>query len=243
MSLLELQHVSKSYERGLRTLEVLRDVSLAVQPGDFVAIYGKPSAGKTTLLKIAAGLERPDSGCVRVAGRDLGELSPTQLADVHNQQLAWVERTGPQSREWQILDYVSLPVMHGRPAAARQRALDALERVGVLDCESARWDDLGNRERLLVALAHAIVRQPKLLVLDDPTAGLDAVERDRFMSVLRSMADEIGFGVLMGVPDMPSMLRANEMRSLSRGRLLGPPDPPEGQGALIDFPGGVERSA
>lgn len=238
---LEIDHVSKSFERGLHTLHVLRNLSLSVRTGDFVAVYGKPRAGKSTLLRIAAGLMTPDGGDVRLDGRDLAELSGNELADVRKRGLAWVERDGPRSPDWRMVDYVALPLMYERDA--RRRALDALERLGVGDCATATWAELGNRDRLLVALAHATAREPAFLLLDDPTAGLDALERDRVMSLLRAMADETSCGVLMAVPDMPSMLRAHEVLSLSRGRLLGPPEPPDGHGTVVDFPGGAERSA
>jgi ABC-type lipoprotein export system ATPase subunit len=243
MMLLELEQVSKTYVRGLRTLPVLQDVSLQVHAGDFVAIYGQRNSGKSTLLKVAAGLEVPDQGVARFAGQDLAQLPASELARVRREELGWVARTGPQSREWVMVDYIALPLLYGSRDQANRKALEALDRVGIAECASARWDDLGSAERMLVALAQAIVREPRVLVLDDPTAGLDAVERDRAMSLVRSMADQTGFGVLMAVPDMPSMLRAHDVLSLSRGRLVrAPDDSPDGRGALIDFPR-VERSA
>jgi ABC-type branched-subunit amino acid transport system ATPase component len=96
---------------------------------------------------------------------------------------------------------------------------------------------------MLVAIAHALVRRPKLLLVDDPTAGLSILDRERIVGLLRAAAEDDGLGVLMVVPDMPAMLHAHEVRSLSRGRLLEPADPPpDGRGTVVEFPGS-ERSA
>lgn len=244
--LLELERVSQTHTRGRRVLRVLDDVSLSVQPGDFIAVWGAKNAGKSTLLKIAAGLEHPDAGTVRFLGKDLYGLSAKQLARVHNGQLSWVERSGPHSDELKMADFVAVPVMYGRKRSeARRCALDALEQVGILDCADARWDDLGNHERMLVALAQAIVREPKLLVMDDPTGSLDAVERSKILDLVRALTTEADVGVLMAVPDMPSMLRATEMFVLLDGQLLTDDDPPGGdRGSVVDFPGpGLRRSA
>lgn len=242
MALLELAGVSKAYVRGPHRLVVLDRVSLEVHAGEFVGVYGQRSSGKTTLLEIAAGLESPDAGSVRFDGRDVAGLSRRELAAVHREQLGWVERAGPNSDELSVLDYVALPLLkrHGRNEA-RQRASVALAQLNVADCAPARWSRLADSERVQVAIAHAIVREPRLLILDDPTAGLDAIERERVLTLLRTTAERDGVGVLMAVPDMASMLRAHEVLSLSGSRLLHPPDPPRGRGEVIRFPG--ERSA
>lgn len=244
-ALLEVDEVVKSFDRGMRTQKVLDGVSLEVRPGDFVAVFGSRSGGKSTLLKIAVGLERPDSGAVRFLGTDLTTVSPNRLADIRNRELAFVTRSGPQSEEFRMASYVALPVMYKRrPAEAERLALDALDRVGALDCAPMLWEALGHHERTLVSLAHAIVRRPKLLVLDDPTAGLDAVERNKAMALLRELAAEMDFGALMAVPDMPSMLRSSGMYALSHGRLYrAGDDPTDGNGGTVVELPRVERSA
>ena len=244
--MLELERVSKTYTRGTRIIRVLDDVSLSVRPGDFIAIWGAKNAGKSTLLEVAAGIERPDAGVVRFLGRDLAGLSARQLAEIHNRELSFVERGGPLSSEWTMADYVAVPVMYDRRRSeARNCALDAMEQVGIVDCADARWTDLGNHERMLVALAHALVRTPKLLVMDDPTGGLDAVERSKVVELIRSLTSQSNVGVLMAVPDMPSMLRSTEMFVLLDGHLLTDDEPPDGdRGSVVDFPdAGLRRSA
>ncbi|HYI98188.1 MAG TPA: ATP-binding cassette domain-containing protein [Thermoleophilaceae bacterium] len=232
--------MSKSFWRGQSELSVLKEVSLEVRAGELVAVYGQRGSGKTTLLQIAAGFERPGRGRVTFEGRDVAELSHRDLARLHREQIGWVERAGPHSRDLPIQSYLALALYRrlGRRAAER-RAQVALAKVGAADCAAQRWDDLSDTARTLVAIAQALVREPRLLIVDDPTAGLGIIDRERIVGLLRSAAEEGGIGVLMAVPDMPAMLHAHQLRFLGRGRLLAPPQPStdDPDGDVIDFPG------
>jgi ABC-type lipoprotein export system ATPase subunit len=239
--LLTLDGVSKSYRRGLRSLHVLRAVSLEVAAGQVFGVYGPRRAGKTTLLRLAAGFERPDEGRVAFAGVDLSRLSRTKLARLHRTSIAWVEREGPHTRDLCVLDYIALP-LYGpfSPIEARRRALAALERVGAVDSAEQSWDRLTDTSRTLASIAQALVRQPRLLLVDDPTGGLNVIDRERVVGLLRSAAEEDGCGVLMAVPDLPAMHHAHEIRALSRGRLIAPSERAQrddGPGAtIVEFP-------
>jgi ABC-type lipoprotein export system ATPase subunit len=234
MTLLSLEGVAKTHWRGERELRVLDDVSLHVHPGEFVAIYGQRSAGKTTLLRVAVGFEPPDRGRVRVDGRDLATCSGRDLGLLHRRVIGWVERSGPRSDELTALDYVALPRLGGeRRGRARAAAIATLERLGVEACAYDRWSALSDAERGLVALAHALVREPRILVLDDPTGGLDVADREHILELLRRLAHDHGVAILMAAPELPAALRAHRVLSLSGGRLLGPSDP---TGAVVDFP-------
>lgn len=242
--LLSLAGVRKAFWRGSHELSVLEDVSLSLAAGDVLAIYGQRRAGKTTLLRIAAGLETPDVGEVRFEGIDLGTLARGALARLHRTRIGWVERTGPRHVELPAADYVALPLLRDhRHREAHRRARAALARVGVGECAGAPWHDLSDAERSLVALAHALAREPALVIADDPTAGLDVIERERVVGLLSAVAEEHRIGVLMAMPDMPATLRSHDIHSLSDGRLIAPAEPsPNGGGTVIDFPA-RERSA
>lgn len=226
-ALLSLKEVAKSYWRGDSEVRVLTDVSLDVQPGEFVAIWGTRGSGKTTLLKLSARLERPDRGSVSFDGADLAQLSEAQHARLMLERVGWVRRSGPKS-DLRMLDYVALPLLaeHGR-RQAYTRAAEAMERVGVAPHAGQRWGSLCDGERALVGIAHGIARRPRLLLVDDPTANLDVLERERVTELLRSLADEEAIAVLMTVPDMPAAMRAHQIASLGRGRLANAPEPPD----------------
>ena len=181
------------------------------------------ASGKTTLLKIAARLERPDQGMVRFEGVDLASLREAEHTKLMLERIGWVRRAGPKS-DLRMLDYVALPRLAERGRRqAYALAREALERVGMSECAGQRWGSLSDGERSLIAIAHGIVRAPKLLLIDDPTANLDIIEREQLTRLLRSLADDEGTAVLVTVPDMPAMMSAHHIASLSGGRLSTPP--------------------
>jgi ABC-type lipoprotein export system ATPase subunit len=218
------------------------DVSMEIAAGEFVAVWGKRGAGKTTLLKLAAGLEIPDSGSVCFEGRDLATMSEDGHARLRREQVGWVRRTGPRS-DLSMLDYVALPLLmeHGQ-RRARSRAYDALVRVGMSQCAEQRWGSLSDGERALTGIAHGIVRRPRLLLIDDPTANLGVREREEVNELLRSLSGEEELAVLMTAPGMPAAMGTDEIKVLGGGRLLTPPRQPAPQTNVIDFPS-KERSA
>ncbi len=245
--LLSLDEVSKSYWRGPSEVRVLSGACLELRAGEFIGVWGKRGTGKTTLLRIAAGLETPDRGSVRFGGQDLSMLSERGHARLRRDQVALVRRAGPRS-ELRMRDYVALPLLveHGRKQSA-QLADRALRRVGMAECAGQHWDSLSDGERALIAIAHGIARAPRLLLVDDPTANLDVREREEILVLLRSLVEETELGILMTVPDMPTALGSHQLRALSGGRLLRAPasssdQGPTDDGNVIDFPG-YQRSA
>jgi ABC-type multidrug transport system ATPase subunit len=191
-------------------------------------------------LEVAAGLQPPDRGKVSFQGRDLLNEGPG-LARALNGAIGWVQRNGPQSDGMTMVEYVSLPLLgECSPRVAQRRAIGLLEQVGVRDCARQRWDSLTDGERTLVSVAHALVREPRLLIADDPTANLDLLQRQEVMTLLSKAAEREGRAVLLTVPDMPEMLNAHQVGSLSEGRLLLSRD--EEPANVVEFPR-QERSA
>ncbi len=238
MPLLSLNGVCKSYWRGSRQTVVLTDVSLDVDAGELVAVWGQRGAGKTTLAMIAAGLETLDAGAVHLRGREISGARGAHAPRLH-EGIGWLQRMGPESGDFRmVLDYVALPLLGTHsPRGARRRASMMLQRLGVADCAQGRWESLTDGERTLVALAHALVREPLLLVADDPTANLDVLQREEVTGLLRRAADEEGLGILITVPDMPEATYANRVGSLSDGRLILAREPAADGHTVIDFPG------
>jgi|SRR5215212_3015838 len=220
MTLLAFERVSKSHWRGRHEIVVLNEVSLDVGEGELVAVFGQRAAGKTTLLRIAAGIEPPDAGGVRFEGRELGTGRFGRLTGIHP-RIGWVGRQAPFASGMRMLDHVALPLLRSVPAGeAERRATRALKRMGAGELASARWHELSDAERTLVTIAHAIVRDPKLLLADDPTSGLGLEERETVLGLLRSIAEERAMAVLATVPEVPDALRSHRVMSLSDGELL-----------------------
>jgi ABC-type lipoprotein export system ATPase subunit len=239
--LLTLTAVSKSYKRGDRRLRVLNDVSLEVGPRDIVAVVGSRDEGKTTLLKVAASLEKPDSGEVWLGDQDLTRLSDARRSRLLGAEIAWTDRSGPGMRV-QMRDYVGLPQAMGRGVGRRQVELlagDALERVGAPGCARQRWEDLSNWERVLVGFARGIVGRPKMMFVDDLLDGLGMGRTREAGQLLRSLADELGCGVLVSVCDLEAALIADRVWSFGRGKLKLMSDQTAMQATIVDFPGPV----
>ena len=242
-ALLALDAVSKSYWRGTSEVRVLCDAELSIERGEFIGVWGKRGSGKSTLLRIAAGLEAPDGGSVRFEGEDLSRLSEAAQARLRRERIALVRRAGPRS-ELRMLDYVALPLLVQRGRREANRLADrALQRVGMGQVSGQRWESLSDGERAFVAIAHGIARAPHLLLVDDPTANLDVLERDEILQLLRSLVEEAGLAVLMTAPDMPAALGSDQLRALSGGRLIKrPPLPRDHDDNVVDL-SGYKRSA
>jgi ABC-type lipoprotein export system ATPase subunit len=230
--------VCKGFYRGPVRAEVLRDVELTLAPGDFVAVWGGLKSGKSTLLRIAAGFETPDEGAVFFNGEDLAQMTKRRHARLLRHELAMARRDGPPERELTTLDWVAFPLGGTmRQRAAERRAMAALQELGVdSDCRGLRWEDLTDGERTLVSIAHAIVRDPKVLLVDDPTSSLGHHERQRTIALLYRLAAERRMAVLMTAPDMDATVGAHEAFTLTSGRLhrIAPED--DG-GRLLRLPG------
>jgi putative ABC transport system ATP-binding protein len=217
MSLLALDHVAKRYGGGPHGRVALRDVSFEIEPGELVVIWGRRRSGRSTLLRIGAGIERPDSGSVRLEGLDIYGRDASAL-----ETIAYCRTSFPPSEGQLILDQLVLGQLSRGIAAgaARARAGDALRRVGAERQIALRPGDLDPEERVRVALARAFVREPRLLVIDEPTIGVDLLARDGILALLRSLADE-GIAVLTSTADAAGLEHADRALTLSDGELTG----------------------
>ncbi|HYI98525.1 MAG TPA: ATP-binding cassette domain-containing protein [Thermoleophilaceae bacterium] len=224
-----------SLARGLVRIPVLRDVSMELAPAELFAVYGRRAAGKTTLLEIAAGLTPPDTGSVIFDGRDLAKISRRELAFLHREKIGWVERAGPQTTDVPMHVYVAMALYRTLSRReAHDHAMRILHRVGAGHYAGALWSDLPDTARMFVAIAQALVREPKLLIVDDPVYGLGITEREEVIGLLREVAEQAGVAVLLAVPELPAMLHAHQVRVLANGKLIGPP--PDDAGTVLEFP-------
>ncbi|HEX5308009.1 MAG TPA: ATP-binding cassette domain-containing protein [Solirubrobacteraceae bacterium] len=225
MSLLVIQDVSKRYRRGRREYVALDGVSFSVESGEVVVVFGTRKSGRSTLLRIAAGLERPDDGEVRFQG---AELLPSD--EVIGRRLAYC-RTAFSGLEGDVvLDHVAAGLLAQEMTAVQAaRVADrALARAGASECARMRPYELEPAECVRVSIARALASSPALLVIDDPTASVGPLQSDPILRLLRSLADE-GVAVLMSTSDATCLSGADRALSLDRGELRGEPDPHEAE--------------
>jgi ABC-type methionine transport system ATPase subunit len=238
---LSLRDVSLSYPRGRRhVVTVLADVSLEVAAGEVVGVLAQRAQGKTSLLRVAAGMVRPDKGEALVEGESLWRMPDRRRSQLLGERIALVETDAP-GLDVPVLTGVALPLLgiHGRREAYR-RAREALAHVGASECESQHWSELADWERALVALAHGIAREPGLLLVDDLASTLGIGECDEIAGLLSGLACERQMAVLICADEPGVVAGAERLASLSHGELLmatGPPTPSPTGGTVIDFPG------
>jgi putative ABC transport system ATP-binding protein len=218
VSLLELRGVGKSRVRGSRRIEVLRDVSLEVDAGELVAVWGLRRSGRSTLLAVAAGIDQPDSGAVFFEGEDVAASGVTVLGDGigychQGVGVASGRRVIDNVRAGLLARGVPLPVAHSR-------AHEALQRVGVERFNELMLGDLDAAEAMRVAIACALVLGPRALVIDEPTKGVDLLERDKIVLLLRSLASE-GIAILVSDGDGSGLSNADRALTLAGGELRG----------------------
>jgi putative ABC transport system ATP-binding protein len=216
MTLLALERVSRRYGRSSHERVVLRDVSFELDSGELVAVWGLRRSGRSTLLRVAAGIEAPDTGAVYFAGRKLdggGELGSG---------IGYCQRAFRGAEGGIVLDELMVaPLAHGvRPSAARSQARTALERSGAEHCATRGLNELDGAEAMRVTIARALALQPSLLVIDEPTNGVDLIARDGILSLLRSLADE-GIAVLISAGEATGLSGADRALSLADGELRG----------------------
>jgi putative ABC transport system ATP-binding protein len=226
MSLLELRGVGKSHVRRSRRIQVLRDVSLEVDAGELVAVWGLRRSGRSTLLAVAAGIDPPDSGVVFFEGEDLNARGATVLGDGVGYCHQGVGVAGGR----RVVDSVRAGLLaRGVPVAvADSRAYEALQRVGVERFNDLVLGDLDAAEAVRVAVACALVLGPRVLVIDEPTKGVDLLERDEIVLLLRSLADE-GIAILVSDGDGSGLSDANRALTLAGGELRGRGSPEIGE--------------
>jgi putative ABC transport system ATP-binding protein len=218
VSVLELERVSKRYRKGRRELVALHDVSLAVETGEVVCVTGARGSGRTTLLRIAAGIDHPDEGRVNFAGADLRGAG----ADLRRQIVVCNSRFLPAHGR-DVAEHVMMPLLavHVSRDEAGLRAHRALERVGAAEVAFESPEALVPAELARVALARALVREPRVLIVDEPANGVDPLERDPLLSLIQSLARTSGIATLLTAGETTSLTGADRILRLSEGELLG----------------------
>lgn len=217
MSLLEFDHVDKSFGRGVGSRTALRDVSLRIEPGEAVTVWGRRRSGRSTLLRVAAGIEQPDGGAVRFEGRDLTARGPAVLGS----GIAYCRKTFRPSEGELIVDHLTIGLLARgvSPSVASTRAHEALERADCSACASRRPGELDGGETMRVAIARAISLAPRLLLVDEPTIGVDLLARDSILLLLHSLARD-GMAILSSTGES-SCLTGSRALTLSEGELRG----------------------
>ena len=217
----KLSGVTKNYQKGRDTVAALRGVDLVVEDGEWLSIQGPTGHGKSTLLQILGGLDRPSSGVVDFDGRDLAQLRESEVTKVRAESMGFVFQTFnliPTLSAQENVETALVP-LHVSATARRQRAAVALEAVGLADRLRHVPGELSGGQQQRVAIARALVKEPKVLLADEPTGNLDEDTRDEIIDLLDTMWQERGLTMVFVTHDSTVARRGQRIGVMKNGRL------------------------
>jgi putative ABC transport system ATP-binding protein len=223
--MIEVRNVHKSFRSGSRRVAALRGVSCEVERGRFAFIVGPSGSGKSTLLYLMGALDRPTSGEIIVDGQDLVKMTEAQQNAYRRDQIGFIFQAFNLISNLSALQNVLIPFLpRGVTAEQRQRAVDLLTEVGLGDRIDHRPYQLSGGEQQRVAIARALVKQPLLILADEPTGELDSKTGDEIYTILRRLQESSGTTLVVVTHDRRFITREDLVLEIQDGQLAGDPE-------------------
>ncbi|CAM0997694.1 ABC-type lipoprotein export system, ATPase component [Rhodanobacter sp. Root179] len=221
-TLIDIQNLAKTYERGKQKVEVLHHVNLAIAQGDFLALMGPSGSGKTTLLNLIGGLDTPSAGSISVGGQRIDQLGGAALAKWRASNVGFIFQFYNLMPMLSAQRNVELPLLLTKLSASQRRknAAIALQLVGLADRASHKPSELSGGQQQRVAIARAIVSDPELLVCDEPTGDLDRQSAEDVLGLLQQLNREHGKTIVMVTHDPKAAEYASHTLHLDKGTLV-----------------------
>ena len=217
----QLSGVTKRYQRGKDTVEALRGIDLTIEDGDQLVIQGPTGGGKSTLLQMLGGLDRPTSGAISFDGTDLARISESRLTRVRSENIGFIFQSFnliPTLTAQENVETALVP-LRVRPAQRRARAAEALASVGLGERSHHLPSELSGGQQQRVAIARALVKEPKVLLADEPTGNLDEATRDDIIGLLEGLWRDRGLTFIMVTHDSTVARRAPRIATIRKGTL------------------------
>jgi putative ABC transport system ATP-binding protein len=227
MSLVEIHNVSKHFHKGGETITPLDNVSLSLEEGDFLSLMGSSGTGKSTLLNLIAGIDRPDQGNIIVSGTDITQLSRNRLAQWRAVNIGYIFQTHNLVPVLTAYENVELPLLLlSMSRRERQRRIHvALEAVDLVDRAEHYPRQLSGGQEQRVGIARAVVAHPKLVVADEPTGDLDPTTSSQILQLLLRLNQELNITLLMVTHDRDAAAVASRQIQLAEGQLREQQEP------------------
>jgi len=220
--MIETKHISKVYPMGELDLEVIKDISLSIGIGEFIAIVGPSGSGKSTLLNMLGGLDLPTSGEVLVDGIDISRLDTTALAHFRGKKVGFIFQSFnliPVLSVYENIEYPLIMIQHLPPAEREKRILTMLKEVDMLDQKDKFPDQISGGQKQRVAIARALVTNPKIVFADEPTANLDSKTAHRIIELMHKIKQDYNTTFVFATHDEKIVSSAERLITLVDGEI------------------------
>ena len=217
---LRLEDVTKIYRMGSVEVAALNGVSLEISAGEMVSIMGPSGSGKSTLMNVIGCLDVPTSGKYYLDGADVGSLSDNRLSEIRGRQIGFVFQTYNLLPRLTARANVELPLVYTSSRRRRRLALDALEKVGLADRAGHKPTELSGGQQQRVGIARALVKEPRILLADEPTGNLDSRSSEEIMALLKSLNRDQGHTVIIVTHEDDIARQTDRMVTVLDGKVV-----------------------
>lgn len=228
MYIIEAKQITKTYTIGKRQVDVLKDVTLKIEPGEVVAIVGASGSGKSTLLSLLSGLDQPTRGRVCIEGQDITDQTEDELAPLRNRTIGFVFQSFHLVPSLTAIENIMFPAELRGDSEARSKAEKLLQRVGIWDRALNFPHQLSGGEKQRTAICRALINQPKVIFADEPTGNLDSTNSEEILELLFELHREQRTTLVLVTHNMQIAGMANRLIPLQDGMVI-----PESQSLLV----------
>ncbi len=219
--IIDIRDMTKVYQMGEHQVRALDGVSMQIMPGEFVSIMGPSGSGKSTMMNMLGALDQPTSGAYLLDGTDVSHLNDNDLAEVRNRKIGFVFQNFNLLSRTPAVQQVELPLIYAGGGHRQERAIKALEMVGLGDRIDHKPSELSGGQQQRVAIARALVNEPAIILADEPTGNLDSKSGTEVMGIFQRLNDEQGITILFVTHDPWIARHTKRVITLADGKVVG----------------------